>query len=502
MAEFRPVFCKYDFRQKQQYIFRTNSVRECVGASALITWAYDGLIERLKKNKQWAVEKNYTFRNDVYVNDTGKPFHPTDESEWKDYKGRVIYVGGGSLYVMWRDRETAVEANRELCAMLREKTYGLSAVCGMAEINGDYREDFRKVSEHYELVKAEAPAFMPAAMLPFTRVDRKTTLPVTRVEKLSSKEQIPTPLSEESYLKQTKYKELYDHGKPPYGETTGFDDMVTEKGRESILAVIHIDGNNMGSRVESTMRSLTEYNDAVNTIRAFSNTIQDDYVTKPLDEVRKMIAAKPAKLAKFRTIIAGGDDITLVCNARVALEVVKTYFEALDQSNANRAPDNRNTACAGICVFHSHFPFSRAYDVAEECCSNAKKQNRLHGGGHMLVDFQHCFGGAAGDLEAMRANDSADLMRRPYRYEGTLEDPKGTLFGLEDYIAAGNKFALLGRSNIKALAQLNLSEKSLMRMELNRLRVLKNVAVSDSDLEFLHDVAQMYDLWFGKEDAR
>ena len=505
MAEFKPVFCMYDFRQKQQYIFRTKSVRECVGASALITWAYDGFLNRLISEKKWAIQKNYIFEKDMYLNEDA-PFHPLDESEWGDARGRIIYVGGGSLYMMWRNRETAVEANRVLCALLREKTYSLSAVFGIADVTGEYSKDFRAVSADYEKVKAGAPAFMPAAMLPFSKVDRKTTLPVSAVVKLSEKED-PIPLSTESMLKHKQYKARFEIGSKPSGETTGFDEMIKEKGRESILAVIHIDGNNMGTRVKTIMnpmgKALDDYDTAVRRIRTFSNQIQEDYVNTPLEAVRQMISGLPDKsIRKFRTIITGGDDITLVCNARVALDLVNAYFKALNDTNKGRDPQDRNTACAGICIFHSHFPFSQAYDIAEECCASAKKQNRLHGGSHMLVDFQHCFGGATGNLEDMRANDNADLMRRPYRYEGTCTDPNSTtLYGLEDFIEAGKKLARLGRSNVKNLAQLNLSEKNLMRMELKRLEALKKISFTDEELEFLHDVAQMYDLWFAKEGA-
>ena len=502
--EVKPVFCIYDFRAKQQYIFRTNSVRESIGASALITWAYDGFIRRLVGN-EWKIRTDYDFKGDMYINkaEVDFPDNPQDEVHWKAadgdmLAGRVIYIGGGSLYMMWRNRTIAIRANQELCLLLREKTYGLSAVCGMADVGENYETDFRAAETDYNYVKGNAPAFVPAAMLPFTKVDRKTTLPVTQYKKLAEKEEY-TYLSEESWLKHQKYKERYDHNQPLFGETTNFDDMVTEKGHESLLAVIHIDGNNMGKHVKEAMENRGSYSDAVREIRSFSNSIQDCYVTKPLAMIREKIPEMPAGQNQFRTIIAGGDDLTLVCNARIALEVVRLYFEALDQTNQGLQGDQRHSACAGICVFHSHFPFSRAYELAEECCANAKRKNRKLGGNHMMIDFQHCFGGTAGDLDAIRKNDVPEKMRRPYCY-GKPETGNGeTVCSLADFQEAGALFAGLGRSNVKYLAELNLRNEDLMKIELERLKALKKISIPDNKLIFLHDVAQMYDLWFGKE---
>ena len=116
----------------------------------------------------------------------------------------------------------------------------------------------------------------------------------------------------------------------------------------------------------------------------------------------------------IRLVIAGGDEITLICRAKYAYGIVKTYFEKLEKTDT--IDGKKNTACAGICLFHSHSPFSTAYQIAEECCESAKKKSRRSDiqNGLMLMDFQYCFSGVTGDLETIRKMTDGSLLGRPY----------------------------------------------------------------------------------------
>ena len=69
----------------------------------------------------------------------------------------------------------------------------------------------------------------------------------------------------------------------------------------------------------------------------------------------------------YREIIVAGDDITFVCNAKLALPAVEYFLKHIGDSG-------EFSACGGIAFFNSHFPFSDAYQVAEACCDSAKKR--------------------------------------------------------------------------------------------------------------------------------
>lgn len=527
---------KYDFRSKQDYIYKTNKIKEIVGASEIITYAYNDFFEALKEegivvDNGYAIDgkcpagKACAFVNGSaprYINNPDMEFTP-DFPDGLD--GKIIYIGGGNLYMLWKDETMACGASSILCKMLREKAYSLSAVCGMTEYSGNYSDDMVKLDKNFERFKVSVPPFLPTAMLPFSEIDRRTSLPIAHkygekgsYQYLVGKESI----SEESFLKRRQYRATH-------GDIREYlDDMVTEKGRESLLAVIYIDGNNMGVRVKNKMepkdasgkgQPVTDYVESVKRIREFSNFIQDSFVTNTRNAIddriygllkRKqygnnevtpdqMIELRREADRRVRWIVSGGDEITLICNARDVLEVLDAYFNELVKDNKKDEPENNNTACAGVAIFHSHFPFSKAYEIAEECCENAKKKNRRNDSNNCLVDFQYIYAGVTGDLDSMRKQDGMK-MARPYLVFGNAADiPSLTV----DFKMRAERLKKIGRANIKNLASKLFGSDEEYRFEIERLNSLYDSAELKSnyseDRKYLLDIAQFYDVWFSKE---
>jgi hypothetical protein len=80
---------------------------------------------------------------------------------------------------------------------------------------------------------------------------------------------------------------------------------------------------------------------------------------------------KEKPLLPFRPIVFGGDDATLVCEGRLGLSVAAAYLRAFTVDLlADKQPA---FARAGVAVVKSHYPFSRAYGLAEELAASAKK---------------------------------------------------------------------------------------------------------------------------------
>lgn len=495
---------KYDFRSKQEYIYRTNKIKEIVGASEIITCAYNDFFAALRdegiivdngvavdgkcpEGKACAFEPGSAPR---YINNPDMEFF----DDFPDgLSGKIIYIGGGNLYMLWKDEETAEKASAILCRMLREKAYSLSAVCGMADYSGDYAVDMKNLNADFERCKVLTPPFIPSAMLPFTELDIRTSLPIAhkstepRMEKYTIGEE---SISQESYLKRAQYRKTHK-GRKEY-----LDDIVTEKGRESLLAVIYIDGNNMGTRVTSEMDSIHDYKNGVKTIRSLSNKIQDCFVSATRAAIECAAESDPVMKDRIRWIVSGGDEVTLICNARAALKVVGIYFDALAKTREN------NTACAGIAVFHSHFPFSKAYEIAEECCENAKKKNRRNGSCNCIVDFQYIYAGVTGELELMRLQDEK-YIARPYFIGGKNQKTPEIM---EDFILRAKRLRdHIGRANIKDLASLVFGSEDGYSFEIARLDAqypkagMKSAA--EEDKRFILDIAQFYDIWFSKEVA-
>lgn len=111
------------------------------------------------------------------------------------------------------------------------------------------------------------------------------------------------------------------------------------------------------------------------------------------------------------------------------------------KDNNSNNPVYAFSACAGIALANSHFPFFDAYRIAEACCANAKKrakkedmkivyfddENKEHKLIGNWLDFQICDHINIMQLEKYRKrqyvlSDGTNLLKRPYWVPGALAD--------------------------------------------------------------------------------
>ena len=485
-----PYLAKYDFRTKQQYIYRTNAICEIAGASSYIACSYERFLNRLKALGM-EVERNYTWDNGVYVNNVEAEFNPSFDKD--GCIGKVVYVGGGNLIILWKDLETAKTANGIFCELLLDEAPGLSPVCGLAKYTGDYGADYEVLNAAFAEDKRLQTPMESSAMLPFTEVDRRTSLPILFKGKRNGRD---VSLSGESLSKLRNYDNHEIHTQDD--GTKQLDELVTKKGEESLLAIIYIDGNGMGDRVRKCMSNngeqVRDYSEAVKRIRMFSNMIHNDYVMGPMKHIAEYLETIKDVNSKYRLVVANGDEVTIICNARAALAVTRAYFEALNPQTSG------NSSCAGIAIFHSHAPFATVYSIAEECCENAKKLNRKNRNGNCLVDFQFCYSGITGDLDTMREQDK-ERMCRPYYISKSINDEPCK--SLDKLLELGKKLSAIGRANIKELSKAAIIGEAEYLQELYRIRAHiedgKEFDLNEEEKAMLFDVAQFYDIWFSKE---
>lgn len=80
------------------------------------------------------------------------------------------------------------------------------------------------------------------------------------------------------------------------------------------------------------------------------------------------------KMLPIRPIIVGGDDITFVCNARIAVQAAHFLMQELLSDNNGMSI----SSCAGIAVIPTSYPFFRGYEMAEQLCDSAKSKMRVY----------------------------------------------------------------------------------------------------------------------------
>lgn len=577
------VLAMYDILGKQDYIYKSSKIKEIAGGSYIIRDCFaECLFPAAKEVSEEEKEKRkkegkacsgsgiftYKWKNMVKERDPqevkmleGEPADFTPENFKsrieKGYIGEVVYDGGGNFFVLYRGIDDYREVNRRFYRKLLEKTYSLRVLTTYIEdVDFDnYLADRNKMYAKHKRREQRESMTAPVNTLPIVQTDYRTSLPLAELQWIGEREE---KVSYESKKKYEKYAELEKYEQPiRYGDCTEngkfrrdeegesekqiarqamgsrlLDNLITEKGEESLLAVIYIDGNNMGAKVDNCLDAGDDksYETCVKALRKFSDEIQEHYIDKRIKNVDAFLKENTKKLRRF--VIYAGDEITFICNARNAYDVAKEYLTKLAEDSPEGAP---RTSCAGIAVFHSHAPFREAYRIAEECCESGKKlMKELKIKNASLIDFHYCQGAFGTSLEAIRKAEETEDSSRPWFIYYDDEEKKEE-FGegpalikgahISDDIVQEMKKMLnqIGNSNIKDLAVSAKRSEADFRSELERISAHQKVEKPEDKVDFtlgglldaedagrkkelmdiqrklIYDMAIVYDLWFNDE---
>lgn len=507
------VLAMYDVRGKQEYIYRGKKIQEIIGASAIIRDVFlDYLfpaaeIVRNQTRDLGGADAIYQYQK------TGESVEAFSVESFEQrmaegtYIGEVVYDGGGNFLVLYRDKETCVQVNKIFTRMLMEKTYTLKVLCTILEDPdfAGYPSDNSRLHEKHRINESRESVIYPVNSLPVVQVDPLTSRPLSVKRFVAGAEKDgKEKMSIERAAKYDKYR------KEEHGDAAGekiLDRIVTEKGQESLLAVIYIDGNNMGAQVQECLNGKESYEDCVTELRRFSGKIQKDYVDDRISAINNMLDEKykDSDHKKRRTIVSAGDEMTIICNARDALDVVRAYFKDMPEKCGS---------CAGIAVFHSHAPYSDAYRLAEECCESGKSRMKEKNLNHAcFIDFHYCQGGIGISLKKIRNKELQGAeCGRPWLIESRSSDrPKDFFYSLELAEEMAVLLRQLGRSNVKTLLSAALNSPADLEMELERINA-HSTAPQDFTLggklneeqkrKLIYDMVLVYDLWFRDREAK
>lgn len=478
------VLALYDFRSKQEFIYRTNRMREITGASELIAGMYSRFLDALG--------------NDILADwKSDEPAEAVNVPAGK--KGVVIYEGGGNLCILFKDRQAYVDANKLFSRIVLEKAYTLSMISACAPWTDDFESSRKAVYAELDRKKRIDGGGVPCNVLPYSQVDRSTFQPI--VSKPNYAGGPRQEMSRESALKLKAFEEKASEDAEWLRQGRFIDDIAADKGTDSLIAIIYSDGNSIGDK-------LKERGSSVAGMRRFSQEVHEELVVQTEQAVKKTLSklgqiSGCESMDGYRVVVDHGDEITLICNAHAAPFVLDAYFRSLG--------NGAYSACAGVAFCHSHDPFREAYRIAEECCESGKAMNRAtvkeHGSDYdaSYIDFHFCRSGITGSLEQIREAQEAGLTARPYRWGSSYER-----FTEVGQILACSK---LKRADLKELNRAILRGESWYQIELERLRAkdpdaMGRVGALLSDAEdaegaamktVLFDVTSIwdvYDKWF------
>lgn len=484
----------YDCRSKQEYIYRTNKIREISGASILLSEVYSMFFDEAAKN-------GINIRN-CWISDfeKGIEFDPVT-FEKSDFDGEVIYIGGGNLNIIYKDKDTYIRANRVFSKMLLDKTYSISIIAACVEMTDNFNEDRKALYRKKEHSKNLGTNSALCNVLPFTQTDRLTFMPLVGTDRFDRK------LTAEAILKRSEYKKHFS--KSSELSTENLDSLIYEKGKDSILAVIYIDGNDMGNKIKKCTEGKNDYPECIQALREFSINTNEYFVNKPIRAIEKCLCKKneadsekikkhPEKSHKYRLVVGGGDEITIICRGSDAKDIVHAYFNELS-STPELSSGTPNTSCAGIALFHSHAPFADVYEIAEQCCESGKEESHKPDNNDNYVDFHYCQSGITNALDVIRENQEKNFTEKPY----SLND-------FEEFTRIGNILKNAGRSNVKSLGESIVKGDSYYKFDIQRIRSrnypgfneLTDQYINDEDTlrKYIYDISIVFDLWFGGDN--
>ncbi len=496
-----PFLAQYTIRSKQSYIFRTNHLVEIVGGSDIISKTFDELFACMKAaglRYEQARDQSAGFS----MRETRRRFQEgtLDAAE--------LFIGGGNDTILFRDIDAFRRANAAYTRKVLERYPGLLPLCVGVEVEGaDYRADYQKLMDAAEKSKSAMQSGRVENAQPFARQDRSTLQAVSvEVRQDDGSVEFRSAEANAKYLVGKISKNTEE-------ETKLLDDLA-KNGERSLLAIVHADGNNMGVKIQKKLGNETDYDLCVKTMRAFNREIDDVFTKKGPDalearrqELIKEFPDDKAKNRLVRWIVKGGDDAAFICNAKYALELTKAYLQGVSAAGSQAG---EYSSCAGICVFHAHYPFARAYELAEQACDNAKKPVHKTHQEQAWLDFHYLRSGVNGDLEDIRElHRTEECIARPWFVCGA--QPPDGVFRLDQLNKLDTLLRNAGvkRSQIKDFGtELEVSghagELVWKRICYNAQKApnlnadVKRLFSNSQDALFkaLYDLSDFYDLWF------
>lgn len=166
--------------------------------------------------------------------------------------------------------------------------------------------------------------------------------------------------------------------KPTTSELAFDTEDITKSGKNSWIAVIHADGNGLGQILQNKGKELV----IASKFEKFSKTIEESTkkaIKKAFDEIVKNEYNEKNKYP-IRPIIIGGDDVTVIIRADLALTFTKIFLEQFEIESSEKFKeiglseyDKGLTSCAGIAYIKESYPLHYGLSLAEKLCSDAKK---------------------------------------------------------------------------------------------------------------------------------
>ncbi|MDJ0597484.1 MAG: hypothetical protein QNJ37_01360 [Crocosphaera sp.] len=381
----------------QNYIFSTNKLKENIGASELTyrvgtQWVLDlvGNINETPELTQW--QNSQEFR-EILLN---SEINPQIEDLKKPVE--IIIATSGKALLLTKSEENARQIIKNLTSRALKEAPGID-LCGVfVEFEwNNLVEGIKAVYQKFQKVHSQLSSpltrFLQLPIIepcknsgyPASYFDnkRKTVISKISLEKQQQKEESLKRFNKILAIYQPNRKFIEDINKLE----KKFDNL-------DWLAIIHADGNGLGQIFLNFQNYLEKPNDSreyIKKLREFSLAL-DICTEKAFITAIEQNYPQSTQEIPLIPLIIGGDDLTIVCEGKKAIKLTKDFLENFEKETSQAQKIGENpievipelsaeafqgvnhlSACAGVAIIKPHFPFSVAYELAEDLIKKAKQ---------------------------------------------------------------------------------------------------------------------------------
>ena len=454
--------------QKQAYIFASNKLQDNIRRSALIA----------------------KITSPAYFKDVIQ-----DENLFNE-ETNLVYSGGGHIVLVFDSYENAVEFNKRVTTEIRKSYEGIEVFVSVRKYENTDEDgkpltptdNLTLLKESLERKKSIRRASFHQGSFGLARLSPDTRNVVSDAGRIKLSQDA---IELDKAIMPETYKPAYEFGN--LGGTV--DD-------NNYIAVIHLDGNGMGSRINDFYDSTQKNGWEIfrTDVRKYSDAIDADYKAafkEMMLQVADKLDQKDSSLKKeldlkenyfpIRRIISSGDDVCFVTEGRIGIECAAMLIENLNRKT-NSLDKVSYSACAGVAIVHQKYPFYKAYELAEQLCSNAKKFNATLS----PADNGACISSIDWHIEMGEIRDSLDDTRREYNtLDGRRLEMRPYIISGPDEIMKNEKYRLYHRYT-KMMKQFREVDQDNQYSRLKKLRgVLKQGLRAADDYMVFHKIKEI-----------
>ena len=431
----------------QQYVFQSNRLKENIGASYLAKyWLKMGIIETIRGAELTVNTDGW----DKYQESIPDSAPPLSEALSDSADVNLIYVGGGNAALLCNSKDIAHQAVSAWSCKLLLEAPSLRVVVGYGDVNATLAEAYKDALDSLSRCEEALPFGSALYSLPIVRTCPTTGFPANTLSEedkewvsrsAASKRKVVGSARRPSHAQDSISAEFSsvlnpkpELDLPQQRFAIELEDLGGHEG-ESHIAVVHADGNGMGKLLNKVIKKENQENaEFLHHLRAFSisvTNLSQSALEKTLEYLWDALPIKalgnPDEIFPLRPIVYGGDDLTFVCDGRLGLELAAFYLQEFAKGKISVLDKWQSiTACAGIAIVPTKFPFAQAYSFADALCGLAKVEHRRKKNSEpneeagSWLDFQIIQEGATRSINELReaqyrSLEGQTLHQRPYQ---------------------------------------------------------------------------------------